>query len=318
MDSPALDASARPLGALVELGRLLRARDYQFVTVTPETHRRVLARRSGPASCLRDVFGWSLPFRKTPLVDGVFELLVAAGALLECDEGYRSAVRFSSLSSHLFAHSAYPTTDAAAVFFGPDTYRFCTMLTARLGSGLGRVVDVGCGTGAGGIVLEASARAVVLADINDDALRFARVNVALAGATNVEVVQSDVLGGVGGPIDLLVANPPYMADEQGRVYRDGGGSLGEGLAVRIVAEGLQRLEAGGRLLLYTGSPIVAGSDTVRKALLPVLDRAGASFVYEELDPDVFGEELERTRYASAERIAVVALDATRRREKSGA
>ena len=50
-------------------------------------------------------------------------------------------------------------------------------------------------------------------------------------------------------IDLIVANPPYLVDPAGRVYRNGGGSLGTGLGERIVAEGLPRLRAGGQLLL---------------------------------------------------------------------
>ncbi|HEX8820292.1 MAG TPA: hypothetical protein VF794_10230 [Archangium sp.] len=43
--------------------RALRAAGYRFITVTPETHRRVNARRSSQeARSLRDVFGWSRPF----------------------------------------------------------------------------------------------------------------------------------------------------------------------------------------------------------------------------------------------------------------
>jgi hypothetical protein len=34
---------------------------------------------------------------------------------------------------------------------------------------------------------------------------------------------------------------------------------------------------------------------------------GLQFVYEEIDPDVFGEELDRHAYAHADRIAVVGL-----------
>jgi release factor glutamine methyltransferase len=37
--------------------------------------------------------------------------------------------RFSTLNNLLLAHSPYPTTDADAVFFGPDTYRFCKLIS---------------------------------------------------------------------------------------------------------------------------------------------------------------------------------------------
>jgi len=36
--------------------------------------------------------------------------------------------------------------------------------------------------------------------------------------------------------------------------------------------------------------------------------AASATIYRELDPDVFGEELERPAYARVERIAVIGLD----------
>ena len=39
----------------------------------------------------------------------------------------------------------------------------------------------------------------------------------------------------------------------------------------------------------------------------MLQLPGLQFVYEEIDPDVFGEELDRQAYAHADRIAVVGL-----------
>jgi tRNA1(Val) A37 N6-methylase TrmN6 len=300
-----------PSHALLELGRALRTTNYEFVTVTPETHARVQLRRPRHARSLRDVFGWSLPFEPGTLPGAMVDLLRDAGALVESQDGHASAVRFSSLASHLFVHSAYPTTDAASVFFGPDTYRFCSMLLARAPRSPRCIVDVGCGTGAGGIVLAPRAARVVLADVNDEALRFARVNAALAGRESIEVVHSDVLSGVEGEVDLVIANPPYLADDARRLYRDGGGTLGEALSVRIVVEALERLQPGGKLLLYTGTPFVDGRDVFREAVGPALSCSAATFVYGEIDPDVFGEELDRPVYASVERIAAVTLEATR-------
>ncbi len=106
-------------------------------------------------------------------------------------------------------------------------------------------------------------------------------------------------------VDLEIANPPYLLDGSHRVYRDGGGSLGEGLAVRIVREGLPRLRTGGKIVLYTGAPIVDGADVVRASLAPVVSAMNARMSYRELDPDVFGEELELPHYAAVERIAVI-------------
>jgi release factor glutamine methyltransferase len=284
------------------LGERLRALGYSFVTVTPATHERVLA-RGGIAKTLRDVFGWSKPFAAGALPKDVFDLLgpfaVPSGEL------WKSAVRYSSLQGRLFAHSAFPTLENDAVFFGPDTYRFANLLEARI-EGAGNVADVGCGSGAGGILLAARSKSVQLLDVNLRALRFASANAALNGAV-VRTAGSDVLSGAEGPLDLVIANPPYLADDLGRAYRDGGGALGTALSARICEEALDRLPRGGRLVLYTATPVVDGRHILWPALEPHL--RNARFDYRELDPDVFGEELLRSTYSDVERIAVVALDA---------
>ncbi|MFB1480340.1 methyltransferase [Corallococcus sp. RDP092CA] len=299
--------------ALVALGELLRASGYAFTTVTPETHRRVNARPEAKvAHSVRDVFGWSRPFGPGVLEPRMVELLEASGALVDCGDGtHRSRVRFSSLGPGLYVHSAWPTSDRDAVFFGPDTYRFCALLQRVPGS-FQRAVDLGCGSGAGGLSVAARSTEVVLADLNPEALVFSRVNARLNGAQGVQVVHSDLLRDVSGRFDLIMANPPYLADADGRTYRDGGGTHGTELSVRIVREAVERLEPGGTLVLYTGAPVVEGEDLLRSALEPVW--RGAPFMevrYEELDPDVFGEELEKPPYAGVERIALVALMALR-------
>src|SRR5690348_2956216 len=109
--------------ALLELGRLLRdGGGYAFVAPTPETHRRVNTRHGGPAraATLRDVFGWSRPFEPDLLPPEMLRLLDRAGALDEEGGGsqlLKSRVRFSTLGPGLYAHSAYPTVEADAVFF---------------------------------------------------------------------------------------------------------------------------------------------------------------------------------------------------------
>jgi methylase of polypeptide subunit release factors len=207
-------------------------------------------------------------------------------------------------------HGAYPTDQADAVFFGPDTYRFCALI-AREVTRARRLVDVGCGSGAGGIVASPRADRVVLADINDAALAMARVNAALAGLDSVEIVQSDVLAAVDGVVDCVVANPPYLVDAKHRTYRDGGGDFGAALSVRIARESLTRLAPGGTLVLYTGAAVVDGVDTFERDVAPVLVELGAVYTYGEIDPDVFGEELASPAYAAVDRIAAVALRATR-------
>ncbi len=77
----------------------------------------------------------------------------------------------------------------------------------------GRVVDVGTGSGAVALALkeERPDLSVVGADLSSDALDVARAN-AEALELDVEFLQSDLLEGVPGPFDAVLANLPYVAE----------------------------------------------------------------------------------------------------------
>lgn len=301
--------------ALIALGSALRAHDYRHTTVTPATHARVNARpENARASDLAGAFGWSRPFAPGVLPPAVFAAAEAAGVLQQEGDLWRSTIRASTLSHELFLHSAYPTTAAEAVFFGPDTYRFAAALERHLARGgrVRRAVDIGCGAGPGAILIaRACPDAEVLAvDINRGALRFTASNAALAGLSNLRTCYSDLLSNTEGRFDLIIANPPYLLDSHERTYRHGGGALGEGLSLAIAGLAETRLAEGGSLLLYTGSAIVGGIDRFREALQHRFETSALDWHYEELDPDVFGEELLEPAYAGCDRIAAVLATAT--------
>ena len=111
---------------------------------------------------------------------------------------------------------------------------------------------------------------------------------------------------------MIVANPPYLRDPLERTYRHGGGELGEQVSLDIINAAIERLAPGGTLLLYTGSAIREGQDALAAAAEAKLKDAGIDYEYVELDPDVFGEELEQLPYATVDRIAAVLLTARRR------
>ncbi len=299
--------------ALFRLACALRDGAYSFTTVTPATHERVNNRKGNEwATNLGGVFGWSRPFQIDILPPAIWELMNQAEVAVPHGEGWRSSLRLSSLGGQLFWHSAFPTTNDDAVFFGPDTYRYAAALQNLFASGLpavGRAVDIGCGAGPGAIMTAlAHPQAEVLAtDINPAALRLTRINAALAGAANVAARRSDLLNDVEGDFDLLVANPPYLVDASERAYRHGGGPLGAGLSLAIVEAALKRLAKGGTLLLYTGAAMMDGTDPFRTAVEERLAGFEGAWSYREVDPDVFGEELEGDAYAEADRIAAVVL-----------
>lgn len=300
--------------ALLEIGRWLKTAGYAFTTPTPLTIDRVNTRPENlRAISLAGVFGWNRPFAEDLLPDDLLQLMRQAAIVERHHHLLRSKVRFSSLAGALYVHSAYPTLEPNAVFFGPDTSRFVRLVRDKLIERQirpARLIDLGCGSGAGGLSIArllppTGIDSIILSDINEKALRFAAINAALGNAQRVRLVQGDLFSGLP-KADLIISNPPYLVDARKRTYRHGG-SLGIELSLRIATEALAHLAAGGCLILYTGTPIVSGEDCFRTALEPELRARGVSYSYEELDPDVFGEELEQVAYAHAERISLVAV-----------
>lgn len=305
--------------ALLQLGQRLRADGYRFTCVTPATHSRVNGREgTAQARTLRDVFGWSRPFAPGLLSADELQLLERAQVLVPHGELLASTVRWSSLDELLLVHSAFPTDASDAVFFGPDSYRFAQVIQDHLQHNPMQVehaVDIGCGSGVGALLIARAARhaQVSAVDINPTALRYTAINAALAGVSNLSVEPSDLLGGITGTFDLIVANPPYMLDRSARTYRHGGGALGAELSLRIVEQACERLSRHGTLLLYTGVAIVEGRDALLETIRLRLASPEWSWVYREIDPDVFGEQLGEPGYEQVERIAAVALTVTRNR-----
>ena len=306
--------------ALKELGHALKSSGYRFTTVSPATHARVNGRAGNEwAKDLAGVFGWSRPFYSSVLPHELHALMQAAGILVPQDEsgdGFHSRLRASSLDGELFFHSSYPTTENDAVFFGPDTYRFANAIEHFIslhGAKARRVIDIGCGAGPGAVLAakRLPGAEVLATDINPSALKLAALNAELAGTSNVLACFSNLLKDVPGDFDLILSNPPYLVDPAKRAYRHGGGTLGADLSLDILKASLERLNPGGTLLLYTGAAIVGGIDPLRQEIADILRDEAVQWTYYEMDPDIFGEELECEAYMQADRIAAVVLQVTR-------
>lgn len=294
--------------AALRLLEALDARGYDFVTITPESHRRVVARASmRRAKDLRGIFGWSLPFDEALPGPELFGLMREARLLQETAAGWKSKVRVSRVRGHLFLHSAFPTDSDDSVFLGPDTLRFVDFMEAELrGVSARRLVDIGTGAGVGGIIAAgfAACPLVELADINRRALRKARINAAHAGQ-EVTMFESDGVEAIDPGFDLAISNPPFIFEEDAPAYRQGGGMHGAELSRDWTVEAARKLAPGGRILLYTGSAIIDGNDALRAALERELPALRCTLRWRELDPDIFGEELQKPAYQDVERIAAI-------------
>jgi release factor glutamine methyltransferase len=118
-----------------------------------------------------------------------------------------------------------------------------------------RVLDVGVGSGAIALAIadEHPGARVVATDSSSDALAVAAENAARTGLA-VELVAGELLAGLDGPFDLVVANPPYVAPEDVDALPPEVGEhepraalIESGATEAIAEQALSRLAAGGSL-----------------------------------------------------------------------
>ncbi len=149
-------------------------------------------------------------------------------------------------------------------YLGRSTFTVAEFLRAQ-GSRLrpagegGRLLDLACGAGAGAITCADGFSEVVGTDIVERCLRFARLNAALNGV-EVDFHYSDVLSGVEGSFDMVIANTPCVWDDAEpaapRTYAGGGSDFGLELPGRMIAGALERLRPGGAVLAIISAPVL--------------------------------------------------------------
>jgi release factor glutamine methyltransferase len=132
-----------------------------------------------------------------------------------------------------------------------------------------RIADVGTGSGAIAVALAVNKPNVQVwaTDTNDDAVRLARANAERLGvADRVHVVQGNLLEPLSEPVDLVVANLPYLPESQhdaryddepeDAVYAPGDGLGPYRNLLDACRDG--KLETGGSILIqYHGQPLYA-------------------------------------------------------------
>ncbi|WP_312051037.1 class I SAM-dependent methyltransferase [Acinetobacter schindleri] len=310
-----LDIKTSQQQALLYLLNFLKQQDYQFIAITPLSHQRILDRKQNDLNkeiTLKDIFGWNLGFKKTDLDPALFSILEEHQLLKIQENLYLSQVRVASLNNALFIHSAFPTIEQDAVFFGPDTYRFAYHLKQYLASRsdpLKRAVELCCGTSAAAVSIAKyfpDYDELIVADLNPKALLYSQMNIDFAGLKKIHPVQSDLFANLQGQFDLIFANPPYLIDPHQRQYRHGGDELdGNALSFRIIKEGIQHLNPRGCIFLYTGVTVTQDGNRFLAHLENLMRQyKNISWSYEEIDPDIFGEELEQPAYQHVDRIAL--------------
>ena len=164
-----------------------------------------------------------------------------------------------------------------------------------------KVLDLCTGSGAIAIALKLKTGATVIAsDVSDGALELAAENAAQNNA-DVTFVKSNMFGNVTENYDVIVSNPPYIPtqdingleksvkDYEPKLALDGGAD-GLDYYKIIAVDGINRLNAGGKLFLEVG---IGQANAVKE----LLEQAG--FINVEIRKDISGVE----RMIKAEKIA---------------
>ena len=128
------------------------------------------------------------------------------------------------------------------------------------------VIDVGTGSGclAVTIACELKSVRVIATDTSDAALEVAKRNARRHGvAERITFTRADVLSGVSARADLIVSNPPYIADSEAATMQPEviryephaalfGGPTGLEIVHRLLVEAASRLADGGVLVVEFG------------------------------------------------------------------
>ncbi|MBC7226309.1 MAG: peptide chain release factor N(5)-glutamine methyltransferase [Thermoflexales bacterium] len=247
----------------------------------PITHREA---QETAGSALREGAARLAPVTETARLEAEVLLAHATGltrtALLAHPERPLTAeerARYQDLLARRRAGVPLPYLTGRAEFFGlefvltpevliprPETE---TLVERALAWDPRTVVDVGTGSGCVAVALAVQLpRACIYAtDLSRAALRVAAMNARRHGvADRIHFLQADLASPIRGPVDLVVSNPPYVAEEEWaslpesvrehepRLALDGGPG---GLRVirRLLADAARLLRSGGALLVEMGA-----------------------------------------------------------------
>ena len=140
-----------------------------------------------------------------PWIPRILDLLKDAEGSEKESGRYKSKVRFATIGDLIFAHTASPPPNRMrffSVLIPIDLSAYCVRCLADVApSGSIRLIDIGSGSGAGGIVAarwlcaQGNETELVLGDINRKALAFSAINAVINDVPAAKVVFSDVLGG---------------------------------------------------------------------------------------------------------------------------
>jgi release factor glutamine methyltransferase len=147
-----------------------------------------------------------------------------------------------------------------------------------------RAVDVGSGSGCIAIALarQLPQLKVTAVDISPDALTIAQQNSKWLAPNRIQFQKSDLLQAIHAPIDLIVANLPYVTSGEWQELADGvklyepalaldGGADGLDLIRRLLQQATSKLQASGAIFLEIGWQQAKSVQQIARGFFPEAD-----------------------------------------------
>ncbi|MCX8200425.1 MAG: methyltransferase [Candidatus Micrarchaeota archaeon] len=128
---------------------------------------------------------------------------------------------------------------------GEDSYLLAEVLK---GIKCRRFLDMGCGTGLQAISI-GNAKEIVCADINKDAVDYAKECVKRGDVQRIEFVVSDLFRNIGGKFDVIAFNTPYLDEGEPRDLAWTYLQDGQDIIERFIRESKKHLEEGGQVIM---------------------------------------------------------------------
>lgn len=211
-----------------------------------EVARRRLA-DGQPLSTLIRLFGLGLRVPTDQVGEAIYpsrtDQLVEIGALAEYNGLVQPLMAIDAdgdmLIAHDVAHHGRALAGDHVIGLGPAP-RTLAALTVR--SPVGRVLDLGTGSGIQALRASSHADEVVATDINPRALAYAHFNAALNRVATPAVRAGDLFEPVANDrFDLIVANPPYVLSPDSSLQFRDSGMDGDRLSQTVVHEAAAHL-----------------------------------------------------------------------------
>jgi len=120
---------------------------------------------------------------------------------------------------------------------------------------IGKVLDMGTGSGIQAIIISKKAEKVLGVDINPDAIKLAKENARINKAKNISFIVSDLFDKVNGKFDLILFNAPYLPveDKIKGAEQWSGGKTGREILERFAVNVKKYLKKDGIILIVISS-----------------------------------------------------------------